>query len=162
VVAAGAAVAAMLLFLGGNTSTDQTTRTTWPTATTTRLGGDVFKLRVFGQADSTDKAEWWLAFNVTMTPTDEWNDVAVAPEVFFVQLTDRRYVFGQGVRKPMTLQTGSDTVSVSEKDEFPTTRVQPGKTVSGLVLFLLPRDTPPAKILFNNGQVTADLGQLPT
>jgi len=164
VVTAGAAVAAALLFLGGNTSTDQgqTTQTTWATETTTKLGGDVFKIRVFGHADSADKDEWWLAFNIAMTPTDEWSDVTVAPEVFFVQLTDRRYVSGQGVRNPMTLQTGSDTVSVSGKDEFPTTRVQPEKIVSGLVLFLLPRDTPVAKMVFNNGRVTADLGQLPT
>ena len=164
-VAAGAAVAAALLLLGSNTSTDeqQTTQTTWTSATTIQhRGGDVFRVRIFGHADSPDKDEWWLAFNVTMAPSEEWGGVAVAPEVFFVQLSDKRYVAGQGVRTSMILQTGGGAMAASKKDEFPTTTVKPGETVSGLVLFLLPKDSSIAEMFFNNGQVSADLPRPPT
>lgn len=161
-VAVGAVLAASLLFLGSNTSTDQQQTTQTTSSTIKYYKGDVFRLRVFGHADSPDKDEWWLAFNITMTPSEEWSGVAVAPEVFFVQLSDRSYIAGQGVRSPMTFQTGSDAVAVSGKDSFPSTTVQPGKTVSGLVLFLLPKDKSIATVFFNNGQVTADLPQPPT
>ena len=162
VIAVGAIVVGGLLFFGGNTSTGQGQTTQTTRASETKLGGDVFKMRVFGYADSPDKDEWWLAFNVTMTPREEWSDVLVAPQVFFAQLTDGRIVAGQGVRNSMNLQRGSDTVSVSGKDEFPTTKVQLGAPPSGLVLFLLPKDTSIGKMFFHNGQVTADLPTPPT
>ncbi len=165
VAAAVTAVAAVLLFIGGNTSPDQqqTTQTTTQTSVkVTTLLGDVFRMRIFGLADLPGGDEWWLAFNITMTPSEEWRDVAVGPEVFFAQLTDTSFVVGQGVREPMTLQKAGEAVSVSKEDEFPTTRVQPGGTVGGLVLFLLPKDGSIARMFFHNGEVTADLPKPPT
>lgn len=122
----------------------------------------MFRMRIFGFADLPGGDEWWLAFNITMTPNEEWRDVAVGAEVFFAQLTDGGYVVGQGVRQPMTLQKAGEAVSVSKEDEFPTTRVQPGESVGGLVLFLLPKDSLIGRMFFHNGEVTADLPQLPT